>query len=144
MKKQNKKQSSQKGYTSLNPFSFIHMRIVASMTFVHQLSLNQIKVESSFHFIRIFLSDFALGPDVTCLKPGQCFVLGCHVENVELTLFMNHVPPCCCNQACMWKRLDDSCWFLTDIKGTSSVLYDVNKKHQVSLIRKKDCDCYCV
>lgn len=28
----------------------------------------------------------------------------------------------------MWKRLDDSCWFLTDIKGTSSVLYDVNKK----------------
>lgn len=45
---------------------------------------------------------------------------------------------------CTWERLDDRCWLLTDIKGTSSVLYDVNKKHQVSLIRKKDWGCYCV
>lgn len=36
------------------------------------------------------------------------------------------------------------CWFQTDIKDTSSVLYDVNKKHQVSLIRKKDWLLLCV
>lgn len=57
---------------------------------------------------------------------------------------MDPVWRCSWNQVCIWRRLDDSGWFLTDIKGTSSVLYDVNKKHQVSLIRKKDCGCYCV
>lgn len=77
----------------------------------------------------------------TIWNPLSVFVPGSIEETLDV---VNLVGPCCWKQECVWKRLDDSCWFLTDIKGTSSVLYDVNKKHQVSLIRKKDCDCYCV
>lgn len=110
------------------------MRIVASITFVHQLGLELIKMLKTFNN-----SCISTGISLRCSM--FCTLMSC-CKHTELTLDLNPVWSCGWNQVFMWKRRDDSCWFLTDIKGTSSVLYDVNKKHQVSLIRKKDCGCY--
>lgn len=113
------------------------MRIVASITSVHWLSLKITKYlwHSSCHWD--LSQTFGATSQCHVSKIWLVSVLYFDV-NIQSwpwtwTLFDPVV-----GTRCTWKRLDDSCWLLTDSKGTSSVLYDVNKKKPPPSIFNKE------